>query len=65
MMKYLKIIFWVLSFLVTSQGFAATIWVQQIDIESANTVNAIFSENPNIEVWDIQAEIKIEILFIN
>ena len=58
-MKCLKVIFWVLSFFIASQAWAATIWIQQIDIENENTINAIFSENPNIEVGDVNAEIKI------
>lgn len=40
-------------------AYGATLWVKQIDVEDANTVTAVFSENPDIEVWEIKAEIKI------
>lgn len=58
-MKYLNILIWALIFFAIPQVNAAIVGINQIDIQDENTVNAIFSENPDIEAGEVQAEIKI------
>ncbi len=59
-MKYLKYIATVMALLwIVHMTYSAELTVKEITALNANTINVSLSENPNLAVWEIEAEIRV------